>query len=58
MNNLVATIQLVVHGLEENSDNDWETRAQTNRIGRNFLTEALRLEKVHDLKLVDLHRLH
>ena len=33
------------------------TRAQTNSIFQNFLTEALQLEKANDLKLVDLHRL-
>ena len=48
---------LLVHGLEENPDNDWETRTQTNSIFRNFLTEALQLEKANDLKVVDVHRL-
>ena len=46
-----------MHGLEENPDNDWETRTQTNSIFRNFLTEALQLEKANDLKMVDVHRL-
>ena len=46
---------LLVHGLEENPDNNWETCAQTNSIFRNFLNEALQLEKANDLKLVDLH---
>ena len=46
-----------MHGLEENTDNDWETRTQTNSIFRNFLTEALQLEKAIDLKVVDVHRL-
>ena len=48
---------LLVHGSEENPDNDWETRAQTNSIIQNFLTEALQLEKSNDLKRVDPHRL-
>ena len=46
-----------MHGLEENPDNDWEIRTQTNSIFQNFLTEPLQLEKANDLKVVDVHRL-
>jgi len=48
----------LIHGLEETSNNDWETRKQTDVIFRKFLSERLKIDNPKDFpKDFPLHRL-
>ena len=48
---------LLVHGLEEQSDSAWEKRETTENILRKFLAEGLKIDHPNDISIVDLHRL-
>ena len=48
---------LLVHGIDEEENNAWETRSTTETKLKKFLIEGLNIENVDDLQILDLHRL-
>ena len=47
----------IIHGIDENPSNEWETRDQTEWIFRNFLDEGLLIEDPNSIAIADIHRL-
>ena len=47
----------LIHGLEENPNNAWETREQTEQWFRTFVTEGLKIDDPNSINIVDIHRL-
>ena len=48
---------LLVHGIDEEENNAWETRSTTETKLKKFLIEGLNIENVDDLQILDQHRL-
>ena len=48
---------LLVHGIDEDENNAWETSSTTETKLKNFLIEGLKIENVDNLQIFDLHRL-
>ena len=48
---------LLVHGIDEEKNNAWETKSTTEIKLNKFLIEGLNIENVDDLQIFDLHRL-
>ena len=48
---------LLVHGIDEEENNAWETKSTTETKLKKFLIEGLNIENVDDLQILDLHRL-
>ena len=48
---------LLVHGIDEDENNAWETRSTTETKLKKFLIESLKIENVDDLQILGLHRL-
>jgi len=47
----------LIHGIPESSENAWETREQTEKLFRKFVTEGLQITDPSLIKLADVHRL-
>ena len=47
---------MLVHGIDEEENNAWETRSTTETKLKKFLIECLNIENVDDLRILDLHR--
>ena len=47
----------IIHDINENPGNEWETRDQTEWLFRNFLDEGLQIENPNSIAIANLHRL-
>ena len=50
-------LNVLFHGLEENSNSAWETRDETLKILQNFMKEGLNIANPSQIALADYHRL-
>ena len=50
-------LNLLIHGIPENPNNVWETRATTHNYFQEFLYNGLNISDPEKLQLVDIHRL-
>lgn len=48
---------ILVHGIDENKENVWETRWDSETKFRNFLKIGLKIPNTHEVAIVDVHRL-
>ena len=48
---------ILVYGMEENLENAWETKYESERKFRNFLRDALKIPESHTISIADVHRL-
>ena len=48
---------ILVHGIEENKENAWETKCESEDKFRSFLTNALKIPNSHEIVVADVHRL-
>ena len=46
---------LLVHGIDEDENNAWETSSTTETKLKNFLIEGLKIENIDNLQIFDLH---
>ena len=49
-------MNLLIHGIDEKTDNVWETKAETTEIFNKFLINGLQLDPAK-ISLIDIHRL-
>ena len=50
-------LNILIHGLEENTSSAWETKETTEKMVYNFLNEALGIDNPKTIKFADVHRL-
>ena len=50
-------LNYIIHGINENPSNEWETCDQTKRLFQNFLDEGLRIADPNLTAIADVHRL-
>ena len=50
-------LNILIHGIRENSNNAWEKREETIAKFKNFLKNGLKMDDTEDVEYVDIHRL-